>query len=244
MNAKFLEHFIGYRETYALDLAKTLLSQKIEYQFAILGERKVAQPFLDEISGAQEIQKILLIEARAARSYWRKFGTRIATKAVWLGREAHQKDIMNQLLNIGYHYLAQKFVNICQEINLPTELGIFHKAQSAKAHPLIYDFMEIMRPIIVDDILLKMLHRKKLPIAKIDAKEISHFVYRMKQKGGAKYFHKKLGYCIELNYWIRLLLLEFMGSVRSRTSYHPLFPSLRHESRCKEKTTPIKKVVT
>jgi CRISPR-associated endonuclease Cas1 len=244
MNAKFLEHFIAYREAKGLSVAKTLLSKKIEYQFAILGQRKVAEPFLNELSSTQDIQRILLIEARAARLYWRKFAARIGTKTVWQGREAHRNDMINKLLDIGYHYLAQKIINICQEINLPTELGIFHRAQSAKAHPLVYDFMETMRPIIVDEVLLKIIRRKKLPITKIDRKFISTFVYHMKKKGETRYFNRKLNYCIELNYWIRLLLLEFMGSVRFRSAYHPLFPSLRHESRCKEKTAPIEKAVT
>lgn len=238
MNAKFLEQFVIYREEHDLDLAKTLLSQKVEYQFTILGERKMAISFLDEICSATTIPNILLIEARAARAYWKKFGTRIGTKASWSGREAHRKDVMNQLLDIGYHYLTQKIIAICQEINLPTELGVFHKAQSAKAHPLVYDFMETMRPIIVDAVLLKMIHKKKLPIIKINPRLISAFIYRLKKESEIKYFHRSLGYCIELNYWIRLLLLKFIGCVRERRIYAPLFPSLRHETRCKEKTAP------
>jgi CRISPR-associated endonuclease Cas1 len=234
MNAKFLERFITYRENHGIDIAKTILSQKIKYQFSILNQRKSADSFLREISSTKEMQNILLVEARAARSYWSKFHISLNDKAEWSGRMPHQKDAVNKLLDIGYHSLAQRIFDICEAIRLPTELGIFHKAQSAKARPLVYDFMEIMRPIMVDDVLLKMLHKKKRPIEEIN-EMIPSFVYRIKKKGKTLYFHKELGYCITLDYWMRLLLLGFMGAVYTDNAYHPIFPSIRHESRCKEK---------
>ena len=235
---------ITYRQSQGLALTKLLLSQKITYQFSVINERRTSHSFLSEILNTGKIENLFLIEARAARMYWRKFGEKIKNKIQWNGRSSHSKDLMNTLLDIGYHYLTGCIIKICQEINLPTELGIFHKAQSGKAHPLAYDFIEPLRAIMVDDVILKILGKKKKKIEKIDKKLISFLIYRIKKMGDAYYFNKKLGYCITLNYWTRLLLLEFMGSVNSSRTYHPIFPSLRHETRCKIKTTPKTEVAS
>src|ERR1039458_5621571 len=85
---------------------------------------------------------------------------------------------------------------------------------------------------------------KKKPLLTIDAKLIASFVYQMKGKGETRYFHKNFGYCVELNYWMRLLLLEFMGVVYTHATYHPIFPTLRHESRYKRKTAFIAKAAS
>lgn len=235
MNARLLEKLIIYRQTQGLACAKTLLAQKIKYQCAVLGARKDSMVFVDQVKHASDIASLLLIEARAARLYWKKIGKKIQAKAVWFGRQAGRKDPVNQLLDIGYHYLTQKTINICQEINLPTELGIFHKAQGPKVHPLVYDFIEPWRPIMVDEVLLKVIGKKKQPIDTVDGKLIAYFIVRIKKKAEAHFFHKQLDYCITLDYWVRLLLLAFMSCVHLGKQYRPIFPSLRHESRCQKK---------
>lgn len=235
MNAKFLEQLVVYRQTQGLACAQLLLSQKVKYQFTVVGERKAHIKFVNEIEHVQDIADLLLVEARAARLYWHKFGRKIQHKVLWLGRQARRKDPVNSLLDIGYHYLTQKIIKMCQEINLPTELGIFHKAQSGKAHPLVYDLIEPWRPILVDDVLLKIMGKKKKQIETIDKRTVAYSISRIRKKEESYYFHRQLGYCITLNYWIRLMLLEFMSAIHSDKSYHPLFPSTRHESRCKQK---------
>lgn len=233
MNAKFLEKLIIYRQTSALAFARLLLLQKIKYQLAVIGEKAAYLDFKNKIGQTSDIPALMLVEARAARLYWRKFGSKVQQKILWSGRQARQKDIANKLLDIGYHYLALKITKICQEINLPTELGLFHKAQSHKARPLVYDFMEPLRPIMVDDVLLKILGKKKKEVKTLNPKLISYFISRIKNRGERRYFHKNLGYCITLDYWIRLILLEFMNSVNTGKKFNSIFPSMRHETRCK-----------
>lgn len=235
MNARFLEKLIVYREKYQILFCKTMISQKIEHQFAILNKRYKFIKYEKDINDALKIESILLIEARAAREYWSLFGKLISTgeKLNWNGRKAHSGDVINNLLDIGYHYLTQKVTSIFEKLEVPTELGFFHKAQGKKSRPLVYDFIEWLRPFVVDEILLKFVAKKKKPIYDLDSRIISYFIFKIKQEFGQKYYHQKLGYCIKLDYWIELCVLTFIKAVNENKKYSPRFPSLRHESRCK-----------
>lgn len=232
-----------YREKHGLQFCKVIISQKIEHQFAILGDRSRFSKFEKDILVATEIQSILLIEARAAREYWRLFGIKISqnNKMLWQGRKPHNKDVANQLLDIGYHYLTQKVKDIFEKLDMPTEIGFLHKAQSKKAHPFVYDFMEWLRPFVVDEVLLKIVAKKKKPVEKVNQKLISCLIIKIKKEFEQKYYHKRLRYCVTLDYWIQLLILSFEKTVNQNKEYKPFFLSLRHESRCEIcKIKPLK----
>ena len=234
MNARFLERFIVYRENHRLDLMRLFLSEKIDKQYAVVRHKHAVALYTDALHRVESIPEALLIEARAAQHYWKLWSERLGTKAEWHRRKAHGDDPVNTLLDIGYHYATGRIIKICQDINLPTELGIFHKAQSGRAHPLAYDFVEWIRAYVIDRELMTYIRKKKKPIVAVDEKMIKYFIFRIKKSFERYYYHKKLGYCISLEYWLRLNLLEFMGAVNTKSIYHPLFPSLRHETRCKK----------
>lgn len=242
MNAKLLEYMIRYRDTYDLAMTKTILSQKIFYQYAIVQEKQEGKVYREQLASQINVQSAMLVEARAARRYWSLYKKRLGNKIVWVGRVPHGKDCANTLLDIGYHYLTHYLVKICEEINIPTELGFFHKAQSKNAHPFAYDFMEWFRPIVVDQVLLKVVSRKKNKIEVVDEKLIKYFLGAVKRKLNTYLYHRKLKYCLQFDYWIHLMLLEFVSAVYENKEYKPLFPSLRHESRCKKPPKAVKKI--
>jgi CRISPR-associated endonuclease Cas1 len=240
MNAKFLERMIVYRKQRGLECAKLILWQKIKYQHAVVGSRKESFIFRDEIKHTQDVPRLLLVEARAAKQYWEKFSKKLNGNILWCGRRPRGKDTANMLLDIGYHSITQKLIKKCDGLNLPTQLGMFHKAQSARACPLAYDFVELLRAIIVDTTFLKFIRQKKKQVEKINQKIIAQFVYKINKKYARYFFHRKLGYCVTLEYWVQLLLLEFSDSVNLNKRYNPIFPSMRNESRCKNcKTKPL-----
>ncbi len=236
MNAKFAERLLIYRDKNRLSFSKTILLQKIENQFSIVSNRRRFEKYRMEIVSARDIQNLLLIEGRAAREYWKLFGVEVTkgSKIIWFGRKPHKDDVANKLLDIGYHYLTQKITDLFDSLDFPVEFGFSHKAQSKKAVPLVYDFIEWLRPFMVDEILLRFVHKKKKSIDMSNKKIIPIFLSKIKQKFEQKYFHRNLDYCITLEYWIKILILEFMGVVNGgKEQYKPIFPSLRHETRCK-----------
>jgi CRISPR-associated endonuclease Cas1 len=237
MNARFLEKLILYRQNYCIEFCKTILKQKIKNQFSVVGGRKYSTKFLDEIEKENQIQNLLLIEARAAKFYWKFFREKIKLDYNFKTRDYKNKDIVNQLLNIGYHYLVSRLEKTFIELEIPTEIGFFHKAQTKKSKPLIYDHMEWLRPMIVDKNIIIFLNKKKKPVISLSQKDISKFLSKIKKGFEINYYHKKLTYCLNLDYFTKLVLLNFIESVNKESFFKPTFPSLRHENRCRNKKT-------
>ncbi len=236
MNAKLLEYIISYRETQGLDFSKEILSQKIKYQYQGIKKLSIGRNYIRQIQDALSTKELLLIEARAAKEYWNSIHQEyIKEKLIWAGRKPHNADVFNRLLDIGYHYLVERVVKICIKLDIPTEIGFFHIAQSKHAHPFIYDFMEWLRPIVVDRVLIKIIRKKKKQLETVDEKIIKQLVFLIKQEFERRYYNKKFSCCITLNYWIEINLLHFVHFVYKKESPNFYFPSMRNENRCKTK---------
>lgn len=235
MNAKFLEKIIYYRQNNDINFYKTILKQKIKNQFYLIRKREYGNNFIKEIDLENEIQRLSLIEARAAKIYWKFFREKIKLEFDFKNRNYKNKDYVNQLLNIGYNYLSNKIYLKFKELDIPVEIGLFHKAQTKKSRPLVYDFMEWLRPILVDKNLLSFLNKKKKVSNDLSSKEIRKFLYIIKENLNKKYYNRNLKYCVSLDYFITLTIQSFIECVNKNNKYKSLFPSMRNENRCKNK---------
>ncbi len=101
----------------------------------------------------------------------------IKPKIDWKGRYSHANDPVNKLLDISYHFLFLKERHLCTEIDFPTEIGFFHKAQSKNAMPFVYDFVEWIRSILIDKTLMLFLRKKKNKLVEVKEKDIKRFLY-------------------------------------------------------------------
>lgn len=234
MNAKTLENLVSFRSVRGIDVVKDLIFRKISYQFTIIKRKDRIDSFKEKISSLSEKNDIFIIEAQAAKEYWYYFSKLISNNSNWYGRNPHNNDPINQLLDIGYHYLVNEITKNFKEIDLPFELGLLHIAQSKKSKPLVYDFIEWLRPIIVDKVLLSYIRKKKIKLIKLNKKDIGIFINKIKNELEKPYYNKKLGYCISLRFWIRINLLNLLSAINSDELPEWDFPSLRHESRCKK----------
>lgn len=228
-----------YREKERLSFSKSIISQKIIYQFQVINKKNESLKYVNEIKSKSNIKEIELVEARASKEYFRNIHIILNQKIDWFGRKSHNKDILNRLLDIGYHFLSEKIIKICQKIDIPTEIGFFHKAQSKNSHPFVYDFIEWLRPLVVDRTLLHFLKKKKNKMKSLDARDIKYFVYLLNKSLKTYFYNKNLKYCIPLEYWVEILLLHFENCVYENKVYKPNFPSIRHENRCKTKPLSI-----
>jgi CRISPR-associated endonuclease Cas1 len=237
MNSRILEKIIAFRSTCGTEVIKELITKKISYQFLITNRMDRTRFYLDKVIKIDEKSNILILEALAAREYWKYFKVLIERRCDWKGRKPHGKDCANILLDIGYHYLVGVLTKEFDEIDLPYQLGILHVAQSKSAKPLIYDYMEWIRPILVDQTLLSFIRKKKKKIDTITPKDIAVFIIMLKTRLNRKYYHKQLRYCITLDYWIKLNAISLMSAINHQKYPSWSFPSMRHESRCRHKKT-------
>jgi len=234
MDSQLLEKLIKYREIYQLDLAKVLLKQKIVNQTSVCGGKRAADEFVIKVDSANDIPTLLIVEAHVAKAYWKEFSKRLGRTYPNFHRRAHRCDPPNQLLDVGYHYLTRVVIAWCRQAKFPSELGFFHTAQSAGAQPFAYDFVEWLRPITVDRAVRAVVSKQKRPRYTATPEQISKTVHLVKRELDRLYFHRQLGYCVRLEYWAQLLLLNLREQVSSQQHPYLYFPSLRHETRCRK----------
>lgn len=231
-----MEHIVVYRDSFqGVEMIKTIIHEKVLRQMHLV--KKHDKDFIvpEIVITGIGVREILLCEARYAKLYWKHFGKLLPNWCKWKTRNPYSSDTINKLLDIGYHTLVTIIQKKCDTLDIPTEIGLFHRAQSKHAHPLIYDIMEVFRVILVDEILLKFIHMKKEPISKIDSQDIQYFLHDVYEKLNYEYYHNNRKSCITLSYWIDLILLELRGSISEKRLFKPKFVPLRHENRCNKK---------
>lgn len=240
MNSRTLEKIISYRTHFSCELMKEILRWKIFYQLSLINKKNSISFYEQKFKGVKDNHDLFIIEALAAREYWAGFNKLISGKCEWEGRHPHQDDPVNKLLDVGYHYLVGILLKIFTQLDLPYELGFLHKAQFKSSKPLIYDFMEWIRSLVVDKTLLTFLRKKKKIVKKVSSKDIAIFVNSIKKNISKLYFNRHLGYCITLEFWIRLNTLNLQSGINHHIYPQWNFPSLRYESRCKNKKPQTK----
>ena len=98
-------------------------------------------------------------EARFSKKYWSEFGEILPS--YFTGRKPHNKDILNYLLDIGYHHLTNITKSLLVKYKIPSDLGLLHIARNTGSSPLAYDLVEMFRADIVDAEVLKFFRLKK-----------------------------------------------------------------------------------
>jgi CRISPR-associated endonuclease Cas1 len=236
MNAKWLAHLLTYRESeHRLLAIQKMLYHKIASQAGLLQRYGKHIDIPANITEIENPKKLLLAEARYARVYWKSFALLLPIWCSWQGRIPHAPDRVNKLLDIGYHTLASIVQKKCDTLDIPTEIGLLHTAQSAHAHPLVYDIMECFRVLMVDKVLLKFLRMKKRPLEVVDQVCIRDFLHEVYRVLHNEYYHRGRHACISVSYWMDLVLLEFRNAVSKQRAFSPVWMPVRHENRCNRK---------
>ncbi|MET1101042.1 MAG: CRISPR-associated endonuclease Cas1 [Pyrodictiaceae archaeon] len=99
--------------------------------------------------GEIDREKIMSIEAHAARKYWQALASILPGDLGFRGRDPDSTDLFNLALNYGYGILY----NVCEKAlllaGLDPYLGILHVVKSGRPS-LTLDFVEMFRAVAVD----------------------------------------------------------------------------------------------
>jgi CRISPR-associated endonuclease Cas1 len=231
MNALWVNRLFRYKNSpQHIKTAKRIIELKITRQSALL--EKYKNPFLNSTITADTIEKILLGEARAAKTFWHEFKALLPASSHFTTRTPRAGDIPNRLLDIGYHRLAQVVGEILQSHNIPSAIGLLHSARKTTSAPLVYDLMEMFRSDTVDAEVLKFFRLKKKELPALTPKEISHFLHRLHKRFGQHYYLKSFRQCHTYRYYMELQIMKFIKAVDHDEVFQPLYLPNRHESRC------------
>jgi len=130
MNALWITRMCVYKNSaYRIQTARQLIAVKIYRQRALLAAYKKKFRESDLIKTCT-LRDVLLLEARAAKIYWREFGALLLPSTPFLARSPRAHDIANRLLDIGYRYYMElqvlKFIKavnhgeVYKPLSLPT----------------------------------------------------------------------------------------------------------------------------
>ncbi|HVY72688.1 MAG TPA: CRISPR-associated endonuclease Cas1 [Candidatus Paceibacterota bacterium] len=245
MNSLWLERMASYRATpLALASAKVLVELKDARRTHLLKRYKLDMPHMP-YNGIETYEQILLREARNAKTFWAIYARLLPPWCAGFKRQPRNGDIINSLLDVGYHHLANKLEKIITEKDISPSLSLIHRAHSANSKPLIYDLMEMFRADLVDFVLLKFLRLKKKPIQNTQ-EHIGRFLSEINKTIDAPHYLKDFKQCLPYRYYMELQVVKFIKAVNRREVFEPLLLPRRHDSRCacNTSTTPVDSIKT
>lgn len=157
----------------SLNLARSMLEAKLhnqrmvllEYSRRLKGSGKSSKYLdekageisarLSELSRANSVEELLVVEAHAARSYWSGVATLLHLDIGFRHRytrsnpPTEELDPFNIALNIGYAFLKKEVWRAVFLTGLNPYLGFLHRPRGGRP-ALVLDLMEEFRPICVD----------------------------------------------------------------------------------------------
>lgn len=241
MNAIWLTRICAYKNSpQSVESAKRLIAVKIERQNALLKKYKKTCK-ATSIKDARTLQDILLEEARAAKLFWHEFKGLLPDGYDFPGRKPRTADIVNRLLDIGYHYLLNAVKKYLEERGVPPAIGLLHSARTAKSAPLAYDLMEIFRTDLIDTEVLHFIRLKKKKIGMLGQEDIARFITKVKERRERMHYLKEFKRCHTYAYYMELQVLKFIKAINHGNIFEPLPLPIRHDTRCSQSsldTTP------
>ena len=231
MNALWVTRMSAYKNSgLALETARKIVQIKIERQAALLKKHK--RPVADSrINLTSSLSEVFLEEARMAKKYWLQFSKLLPKNLNFINRKPRGLDIVNSLLDVGYHHLTNEVKKMLGKLDVSPSLALLHVARSSKSAPLAYDLVEMFRADIVDAEILRFLRLKKKTPQKAED-EIAHFLHEVNQRLERKHYLKEFKTCHTYRYYMEVQILKFIKAVNHKEVFIPLKLPSRHENRC------------
>lgn len=233
MNALWINHLSAYKQTKnCLSSARVIMNVKNQRREFLLKKYTLHLSHV-RLNNDSDNQKIMLAEGRAAQLFWRKFSLLVPPWCNFRARMSGSNDVVNHLLDIGYHHITGVTKKIIEKYDIPPVLGILHVAHKSTSAPLAYDLVEMFRADIVEAEVLKFLRMKKRSFAMIQQKDVPIFLFRINKRVDHRYFIKDFKQCRTYRYYMELQVLKFIKAVNRKEIFSPLHLPSRHEGRCK-----------
>ncbi len=232
MNAIWITRISNYKNTKNCFIsAEKIMNLKNQRRELLMKKYSVLVPHI-RLTNNIDPQKIMLAEGRAAKLFWKKFALILPGWCEFRRRYPGSNDMVNHLLDMGYHHITNTVKKIFKKYDISSALGILHVARKSASAPLAYDLVEMFRADIVETEVLKFFRMKKRPLEKLSLKDIPIFLYRINKRLDHKYFIKQFGQCHTYRYYMELQILKFVKAVNHKEVFSPLCLPSRHDTRC------------
>lgn len=231
MNALWINRLCAYKHSpLSLESAKKIIAVKIAGQNKLLNKYH-RSGIATNIGFKQTASEILLEEARMAKNFWKEFKKLLPGWCEFPGRKPRNADMVNKLLDVGYHHLMNTLRHILIKYEVPAVMGLLHSPRNSDSEPLIYDLVEMFRSDIVETEILRYLRLKKKRPLQVE-KEIPHLLHEINQRLEKEHYLKDFKMCHTYRYYMEVQVLKFVKAVNKKHIFKPVHLPVRHDNRC------------
>ena len=145
MNAIWLTHISNYQKTaHAFASAEKIMNVKNQRRELLMQRYGTLLPKI-RLADYHNNQEIMLAEGRTAQIFWKKFSLLLPRWCSFRSRYPGSDDLVNRLLDLGYHQITNAIRKILEKYDISSALGILHVARKSTSAPLAYDLVEMFR---------------------------------------------------------------------------------------------------
>lgn len=118
---------------------------------------------IDKIKKANSVEELMLYEAQGKQKYYQCFDIIINDSNFLFDKRTKRppKNEVNAMISFGNVFLYQRIATMIYKTSLDIRIGFVHAANSRR-ETLNLDIAEIFKPIIVDKVVFKMIHRLEI----------------------------------------------------------------------------------
>lgn len=158
---------LGSDEEFCLQIAKRLVSSKLQNQSELLRAHAVDKDEISEsldairhsltwLGQARSISEVIGFEGHAAKSYFYGLSRLVPHEFAFSGRTTRPpRDAFNSMLSLGYSMLYKNITGAIERAGLHAFLGFMHQDKPGHA-ALASDIVEPWRALMVDDTVLRL----------------------------------------------------------------------------------------
>lgn len=119
--------------------------------------------YIKEMNEINDVESLLLIEARSRQRYYQSWNAIINNNDFMFKQRSKRppKDELNAMISFGNVYLYQKFAHIIHKSQMDIRISFVHSAMK-RYENLNLDLADIFKPVIVDRVIFRIIHKKMI----------------------------------------------------------------------------------
>ena len=194
-----------------------------EFREAVVKMKEYLNELLSlSISSLKELRrKVILVESKAAHTYWSHIALITPSELEFPGRNQDSDDLVNVLLNYSYSIIYSVCWKAIALAGLDPYAGFLHIDRSGKP-VLVFDFIEMFRVVAVDHVIVSLINsgwRTRINNGLLPPEARSHvcklILENLKRRYKCIYWDEKL----ELIQWIKRTAYNLADSIRNNSKF-------------------------
>lgn len=186
-------------------------------------DEKLSIP-IDTIMGTNTIQQLMSVEGQFRKKYYNNVAF-ILGKDQFTRTYPDARDLVNILFNFLNSLLYSVILSEIKKTHISGEIGFIHEVDHNR-YPLVYDISEIFKPIMVDRLIIRLIHKKQLTDdmvvdGKLTPSAVQLIFKEWNHQINTKIHHRRLKRTVTYRYLIRDEIYKLEKHINGTKTYDP-----------------------